>query len=449
MAWLWVMTVLGMMLIEWFRYLRTCRSLQQNRLRHLDLYDGFLSSMEHYLECKWQAFTALFEWAHGAGPLTPTSLEQEQDNLRQSIQQLVVGASGRPLTFEEQARVEKLASRLQQLVDRQRQQQQKQSTTTHAADVVQNVLVEPVGGYVTGMVDNVSKVIHFWAFSPLDAVGYLYRCRFESRIEAAGFEKRISHGLTIYVRPGRAADGSPLDANAPDAEPPVVVFHGISTVLVWLDVLAAKFPPSRTILFPRHPALLYSTAVFAEGELPSTCEYVRRFARFLDSQSIREIDVVAWSFGGYTRNMLSVEWGGRFRREVLIEPLGTPMANAVGCTYNLWPLWKAYRKARQYAPHARRWHVLLTLIYLRWHVHTRPLHTDPLWHRQSIGKHGSWDGESKLVILGKDDIITAGTEEFLEEQCPQTSYYSHPGEHGCWPLDHQEDCMNIIDNWIN
>lgn len=151
--------------------------------------------------------------------------------------------------------------------------------------------------------------------------------------------------------------------------------------------------------------------------------------------------------------MLSAEWKrGRFRRELLIEPLGTPPANTTGSSYNMLPLSEAYRRACQVAPRGRSWHHLMLLIYLRYHVHTRPEHTDPFWNRQMAGKPDSWNHSDMLVLLAADDIVAPADPivKYLQQHCPKANFHVKVrGEHGCWCLDNLETFLGVANDWIN
>lgn len=118
MDWPWVvLTVFVILILELLRYQRTNRSMQDNRLQHMQHFDGFLSSMERYLHWKWDAYGALFEWDHKKRH----SAEEEIDALRRSIIKLL-DASGQ-LTPSQQQRVDSLSRNLHGLVEQQRAKQ--------------------------------------------------------------------------------------------------------------------------------------------------------------------------------------------------------------------------------------------------------------------------------------------------------------------------------------
>jgi pimeloyl-ACP methyl ester carboxylesterase len=216
------------------------------------------------------------------------------------------------------------------------------------------------------------------------------------------------------------------------------------------------FPRDRTLIFPRNPTLTYSLGVFRKAEMMTLLDYTKIVVSFLDSaheildiEPIVEADIVAWSMGGFMRNYLDVEWKkGRFRREFLIEPMGTPTANAVASTYNLLPLREAFRRACGYCPQGSKWHHLLVLVYLRWHVHTRPLHTEPFWNKHSQGR-SSLNRKDVMFLLSRDDIVTVATAAFIEQHLPNSQRHINPGGHGAWCMNHLKDCLDILDNWIN
>jgi len=242
--------------------------------------------------------------------------------------------------------------------------------------------------------------------------------------------------------------GDPLN----NLGPPVLVLHGITSIVSWLRNLRSGFKDTRTIILPLHPLLMYTTRTnYERGELMTTLQYARVIVDFLDQVAIvSEVDLVAWSFGGFTRNYLNFEWvNGKIRRECLCEPMGLPYSAALGASYGLLSWSEAYARAKEVAPGGRHWYQAMLVSFLRYQTHVRPAYTDPYWSAQAFGKPNSWNHSGMLVLLSEDDALVPATltVNYCKQRMPHASMRTARGEHGCYPQ--RSEFVPTVCQWLD
>jgi len=373
-------------------------------------------------------------------------LLQQQGDLLNAISQdvsatLSFGKSEAEITAKDQERIKEMAERItskirQQLapvasaskLDMMVPQQGEIEQVPAKFDILNNLTFEP-------------QVM--WTPAILDVIGVTYSWWTQRRLLNAGFKQVCSTPIELYRR-------EPLDKprSGSKQKPPILFLHGIGGSITWLPDMSTEIR-DRVLLYPRHSGLKYELRWdYKRGEIMTSLQYVRHICDQLSAMGVYELDLVAWSYGGLVRSYLHREFvtlqrgappgvkkRQSFRREVLVEPIGLPISNALGSTYSLMPFSQAWERAKKVAPKGNRFHHALVLLYLRMHMNIRPLYTDAFHSIHSFA-FNSWNHHGMLVELSDDDIVTdtEATINYLRKMCPKASFDRERGPHGTFPV---------------
>ena len=294
--------------------------------------------------------------------------------------------------------------------------------------------------YTQAMLHNTVSEVHFlWTPSIVDLGAQLLRHSFEASLLASGFRK------TTWASEVPVWERIPSTKTRSGAVP-LLCLHGITTQMTPVLRFAREFP-DKHIIMPMHPTLMYAWNIeFEKKQMMTTQQYVTTFTRWMVANGIKTVDVIAWSLGGFTRNYIVGVWQDlppkvkpRIRKEVLIEPMGMPVASLNASTLNLLSISRAYSRVRQVAPQGSRMWSLFLVLYLRYHVHVRLLFTDPINNRLSLGyvkgKPSTNRPETLYLLSGRDVVVPFDVSmRYAAKYLPRAKVQVYPeGEHGLWP----------------
>jgi pimeloyl-ACP methyl ester carboxylesterase len=485
-TWFWLLIALWITFEIW-RFWCIIWSLRSNQLLQRKEYeDALLSSLEAIVNTSDASSIAVLLASMfpiripntGQQPLLNT---EDENFLRQSLQDLVASQRERPLTQEELLRVQRIAGALAKIKKEQQVAEHGEFVNLSRPSKLEEQQQSSNSSFIF---HNTRSYIYLvWYPSVVDLVFYLYRRQFEVRLRLAGFqqdaEAQEKEGLQIWIR--KSEDANKKDNLHERKQTPILLLHGISCCMTLVFPIVDTLR-DRLLILPIHPSLQYRWRVdYRKGELPSTLQYSRQLTSYLQRNKWLQLDIIAWSFGGFIRNYLYVEWSRatsakkpQMHRQILVEPMGLPIASAVAGAYNLLPIADAYRRARSLAPQGAWWYALMTLFYFRYHVHIRPMYTDLFWSSHSQGvvstnasnqgtkrstnsrreeKHEnnvhSWNHPNVLMLLSTNDIVVPYETgiTFLRRNLPKASFLTHTGDHGSWPDD--PDFVVQVKTWLS
>jgi hypothetical protein len=230
-----------------------------------------------------------------------------------------------------------------------------------------------------------------------------------------------------------------------DDSVPVVFFHGLtgSTLMVHETVNAV---PHKNVIIPMYPPIMVGFDK-KDSHLVDLDEYWNEIENFLNEHNFKEIDIIAWSYGGYTSTGFLMKKKFKVRKQMLMEPAGNPYT----CSLAIWLMndtyYKTYQVMNKESKCKSRLFSWMMAFILHSYKSTRCCKYNLPFRHCEWGEN--WNNEDTLILLSKDDPLMSvdKVKPFYDTYTPKAKILIGDGVHGSWIFHAKID--RCIKEWFS